>query len=83
MPPKSNPQGWVGRYPHFDNEPFVRATTRGFLHLPINMGSVLIRGHEATVDAAAEETEGYLVLNRDLPGEVMLRLNGGSIAQVP
>ena len=64
--PKFNPEGWDGRRLHFKDKPFVRATTRGLLHVPINMGTVFTRVQENIGDAGAEDPDGYLVLSRDL-----------------
>lgn len=64
--PKFNPQGWDGRYLHFKNKPFVKATTRGLLHVPINMGPVFTRVQEHIEDAGAQDPDGYFVLSRDL-----------------
>lgn len=95
--PRFNPEGWDGRSLRFDHKLFVRATTRSLLHVPINMGSVFTRVQEAIEEAGAQETDGYLVLSRDLssteaehyfavtcdvPGEVMVRLSGDFMTRV-
>ena len=64
--PKFNPEGWDGRHLQFKDKPFVRATTRSLLHVPINMGAVFTRVQENIEDAGAQDPEGYLVLSRDL-----------------
>ncbi len=95
--PKFNPEGWDGRHLRFDDKPFVRATTRGLLHVPINMGTVFTRVQNNIEDAGAQDPEGYLVLSRDLsgteaehyfavtgdvPGEDMVRLSGEFLTRV-
>jgi hypothetical protein len=95
--PKFNPVGWDGRKLHFENKPFVRATTRSLLHVPLNMGQVFSRVQPHIEDAAAQDPDGYLVLSRDLsgtedehffavtgevPGEEMTTLSGDFITRV-
>lgn len=64
--PKFDPEGWDGRHLHFKDMPFVRATTRSLLHVPINMGTVFTRVQQNIEDAGAAPLDGYLVLSRDL-----------------
>ena len=95
--PKFNPEGWDGRRLHFDKKLFVRATTRGLLHVPLNMGTVFSRVQSHIEDAGAQDPEGYLVLSRDLsssesehffavtrdvPREDMTTLSGDFITRV-
>ena len=95
--PKFNPEGWDGRRLHFENKPFVRATTKSLMHIPLNMGSVFTRVQKHIEDAGAQDPEGYLVLSRDLsategehlfavtrevPGEEMTTLSGDFITRV-
>ena len=95
--PKFNPEGWDGRHLHFENKPFVRATTRSLMHIPINMGTVFTRVQTNIEDAAAQDPEGYLVLSCDLsssedehlfavtrpvPNEDMATLSGDFITRV-
>ncbi len=95
--PKFNPVGWDGRKLHFKDKPFVRATTRSLLHVPLNMGQVFSRVQSHIEDSAAQDPDGYLVLSRDLsstegehffavtrnvPGEEMMTLSGNFITRV-
>lgn len=95
--PKFDPQGWDGRHLSFKNKPFVRATTRALLHVPINMGSVFTRVQENIESAGAQDPDSYLVLSRDVsasigehffavtrdvPGEEMTRITGEFITRV-
>lgn len=95
--PKFEPRGWDGQQLVLKNHPFVRATTKSLLHVPLNMGSVFGRVQEHIEDAAAQRPDGYLVLSRDpsssegehlfavtkdVPGENMVRLSGKFIARV-
>lgn len=95
--PKFDPKGWDGLHLVFDDKPFVRATTRNLLHVPINMGSVFTRVQQHIDDAKAQDPDNYFVLSRDLsastgehlfavthdvPGEDMTRLSGEFITRV-
>ena len=95
--PKFNPEGRDGRHLHLENKPFVRATTRGVLHIPVNMGSVFTRVQERIEDAGAQDPEGYFVLSRDLsaseaehyfavtrpvPDEEMVMMSGDFLTRV-
>ncbi|MDP2738049.1 MAG: hypothetical protein Q8O82_04885 [Pseudorhodobacter sp.] len=63
---KFNPEGWDGQQLHFRDKPFVRATTRSFLHMPLNMGRVFARVQANLLAAKAVEPESSIVLSRDL-----------------
>ena len=41
--PRFDPEGWDGLEVHFEDTPFVRATTRSLMHIPLNMGTVFSR----------------------------------------
>ena len=64
--PKFNPEGWDGQELHFRDKPFVRATTRAIMHVPVNMGSVFERVGKHIEDADAFDADDYIVLSRDL-----------------
>lgn len=64
--PKFNPAGWDGRVLHFKEKPFVRATTKSALHVPLNMGSVFGRVLGKIEDANAADPEHSLILSREL-----------------
>ena len=95
--PRFNPEGWDGRHLHFEDKPFVRATTRGVMHIPLNMGSVFTRVQTHIEDAGAQDPDRYLVLSRDVsasegehffavtkpvPDEEMVMLSGDFITRV-
>ncbi|MDG4875331.1 hypothetical protein P9273_09500 [Mesorhizobium sp. WSM4935] len=63
--PKFNPGGWDDQELHLTDKPFVRATTRSVMHVPVNMGSVFARVNEH-IDAAASAEGHFIVLSRDL-----------------
>lgn len=64
--PKFNPAGWDRQELHFENKAFVRATTKGLVHGPVNMDSVFsrVQGHIEQADAVS--AEDAVVLSRDL-----------------
>ncbi|MBW4706190.1 hypothetical protein KX928_00155 [Roseobacter sp. YSTF-M11] len=77
--PRFDPRGWDGRHLHFKNKPFVRATTRSLLHVPVNMGKVFTRVQGHIEPAGAQDPDGYLVLSRDLSateGEHLFAVTG-------
>jgi hypothetical protein len=95
--PKFNPDGWDRQELRFRDKPFVRATTRSVMHVPVNMGKVFSRVQEHIEDAAAQDAEQVLVLSRDtsawasehffavtapVPGEDMTALSGDFVTRV-
>ncbi|SMX46779.1 hydrolase [Actibacterium lipolyticum] len=64
--PKFNPDGWDGQKLHFDKKPFVRATTKSVMHVPVNMGKVFTRVQKHMEEADAIDPNNYIVLSRDL-----------------
>ena len=77
--PKFDPEGWDGQELHFDNKPFLRATTRSVLHVPVNMGKVFARVQDHIEASDAMIPEGYLVLSSDLTpwtGEHLFAVSG-------
>lgn len=95
--PRFDPEGWDGRHLSFKDKPFVRATTRGLLHVPLNMGSVFSRVQANIEKAGAQDPKNYFVLSRDkssteaehffavtrdVPGEDMVRMSGDFITRL-
>ena len=64
--PRFNPAGWDRQKLHFENKAFVRATTRGLLHIPINMGRIFSRVQGHIEEADAFSADNTVVLSRDL-----------------
>lgn len=62
--PRFHPEPWEDQTLHFEHKPFVRASTIGIFHVPLNMGSVFSRTLKAIGDAHADHG-GFLVLSRD------------------
>lgn len=62
--PRFKPEPWDGQELHFENKPFVKASTVSLFHMPLNMGSVFTRTWNAIRDAHAENG-GFLVLSHE------------------
>lgn len=62
--PRFKPETWDRQELHFENKPFVKASTVSLLHVPLNMTSVFTRTWNAIKEAHAE-SGGFLVLSHD------------------
>ena len=95
--PRFNAEGWDGVKLSFRKKPVVRAKTRSFAHVPLNMGKVFSRVQRAIGEAGAARPENFLVLSRDrsaftgehlfavdrdVPGEEMATLSGDFLTKV-
>lgn len=95
--PKFNPEGWDGQDLRFQDKPFLRATTRSVMHVPLNMGKVFSRVQEKLDAASAIDMQNVLVLSNDLSnwhaehlfasdvqieGEEMVALSGDFVTKV-
>ena len=94
--PRFHPEPWEDQALHFDQKPFVKASTVSAFHVPLNMGSVFGRTWKA-IEAAHANTGGFLVLSHDdsawhaehlfavdgdVPGAEMVRLSGDFLTKV-
>ena len=87
---------WNEREFVFDKKPFAKDHLRAFLHLPLNMGSVMGREHAAVQKAEAYPedpfwlvdevspwgSDVYLATDRDVPGVEMVPLSGTFLTKV-
>ncbi len=64
--PKFDPEGWDGQDLHFEDKPFVRATTRSLMHVPIDMGKVFARVQGRIEATGARDADQGLVMSRDV-----------------
>ncbi len=64
--PPFNPEPWDGKEHAWQDKRFVKDHTTSFMHMPLNMGSVMKRMMEKIQAADAAEMENYLILTRDL-----------------
>lgn len=94
---KFDPKGWDDQKLHFKDKPFVRATTKSVMHIPVNMGSVFSRVQKHIEQAGGFDDDNTLVLSNDLSpwsaehlfatdtpveGEEMVKLSGDFITHV-
>lgn len=95
--PKFNPDGWNDAVLHFEDKSFLRAETRGAMHVPLNMGKVFQRVDEHAQAAGGWDPSNMIVLSRDLspwkaehlfssdtpvPDEEMTALSGDFVTRV-
>jgi hypothetical protein len=94
--PRFHPEPWDNQELHFENKPFVKASTVSLFHVPLNMRSVFARTFDA-IRAAHADDGGFLVLShedsawhaehlfavvKDVPGAEMERLSGTFLTKV-
>lgn len=95
--PKFEPQAWDGQTFQFDNKLFVKVVTRSFLHVPLNMNSVMKKTMQAinaagaggsdeyvmlSYDTSPWKSEHYLSVDKAVPGAQMVRLSGTYLGKV-
>jgi hypothetical protein len=94
--PRFHPGPWDNQTLHFDEKPFVKASTISLFHVPLNMGSVFTRTWDAIKKAHADNgeflvlshddsawhAEHYFAVQKDVPGAEMLRLTGDFLTKV-
>lgn len=94
--PRFHPEGWDEQELHFDNKPFVQASTISVFHVPLNMGSVFGKTQEAiqrehadgggflvlSHDDSAWHAEHLFAVDKDVPGAEMVRLSGTFLTKV-
>ena len=95
--PRFRTDGWDQQELHFKDKLFVKAKTLSFLHIPLNMGRVYPATLKAIESAKANSDDNFIVLsnekspwtaehffsvNKDVPGQEMVRLNGNYLTKV-
>ena len=95
--PQFHPENWDRQSLHFQDKQFVRAKTRSFAHIPLNMGSVFRNTFRAIKDADAQSDTNFIVLSRDhsawsaehlfavnkkVPEQEMVQLTGDFVTKV-
>ena len=95
--PRFDPAGWDGQVLHFNDKPFVRATTRSASHVPQDMGEVFARVNAHMQQAGAFDPDNFIVLSHDpsaesgehffavskpVPDEEMVELSGDFVTKV-
>jgi hypothetical protein len=94
--PRFHPEPWDNQELHFENKPFVKASTRSLFHVPLNMSAVFARTMKSIENAHAD-TNRFMVLShddsawhaehlfavaKDVPGADMVRLSGDFVTKV-
>ena len=89
--PRFKPDPWNEKELHFKVKLFIKASTRSFFHLPLNIGLIFRRVFKAIEDADAQDMRQFIVLSRDVsawrgehffsvtkdvPGQAMVRITG-------
>lgn len=64
--PKFNPEAWNEKVFQFNNLIFVKAKTRSFFYIPLNMGKVMSSVMSIINKAQAEVPDRYLILSHDV-----------------
>lgn len=95
--PEFDPKAWEGQLFQFDNKLFMKVTTHSFLHMPLNMNSVMKKAMQGVNAAGARESDEYIMLSdevspwkcdhyvsvdKKVPGAEMVRLSGIYLAKV-
>ncbi len=95
--PRFEPDDWDEQEFEFCEWPFVRTSTVNFLHVPLNMGSMIKRTWAKIEQAGAVPQDAFLMLStdpspwrgehyflvtREVPGEQMVRLSGLHLSKV-
>ena len=95
--PRFNPEPWDEKEFIFDQKLFVKAKTINFLHMPLNIGPVIGKIWKKIEDAGAHSKDSFLMLSYDpspwtgehylsiekeVPGEDMVRMSGTFLSKV-
>lgn len=95
--PEFVPDDWDGKVFRFNNKLFMKTTTRSFLHVPLNMSSVMQKAMHTIQAAGATQNDEqimlsddvspwkcvhYISIRKEVPGAQMARLSGTYLAKV-
>ena len=95
--PRFKPEGWSDQELHFKDKLFLKVKTRSIFHIPINMGSVFPKTFSAIEKEKAKSEDDFIVLsydpspwvgehyfsvNKDVPGQKMVRLSGDYLTKI-
>ncbi len=64
--PKFNPEIYNDKLLEIEGLDMVKAKTKSFLYMPLNMGSVMTKTMKGIRDADAEVEDNYLILSQDV-----------------
>ncbi|KKS90620.1 MAG: hypothetical protein UV67_C0036G0008 [Parcubacteria group bacterium GW2011_GWC1_43_12] len=94
--PKFNPKPWQGKEIIWDNKIFVKDRVASFLHIPLNMGSKIVKNMKLIEAARAKPAEQlmlcdenslwgsdiYINVSKEVPGVQMATLSGTFLTKV-
>lgn len=95
--PRFKTEGWDEQELHFKDKLFVKATTRSFFHIPVNMGPVFTKTFTEiekidaidmeqvvvlSIDISPWKTEHYFAVTKEVPGLENVRLSGDYFTKV-
>lgn len=64
--PKFYPERWDRKFFDFSDMKFVKAVSKSFMHMPIDLGKVMTKVQTAIDDSEAQAQNQYLILSKDL-----------------
>jgi hypothetical protein len=91
-----DPDEWNGRELEWQDKPFLKDHFRSIAYMPVNIGSVMKRDHEAVTEAEAFAEEPfwltgevspwgsnvYLAVDRDVPDQEIVHLSGNYLTRL-
>jgi len=94
--PRFNPEPWDEKEVTFEDRLFLKDHVRSFLHIPLNMGRVMVGNMERIQDADALTPEPlmlsddkslwgsdiYIAVSKEVPGAEMTRVSGTFLTKV-
>ncbi len=95
--PKFEVEKWDGKIFELKDLKMVKASTKSFFYMPLNLGKVMKNTMEAIVEAGADDKDKYFVLSqdkskwacdhlflvtKDVPGQEMVNFSGNFITKV-
>lgn len=94
--PRFHPEPWDGKKITFEDKLFLKDRVRSFLHIPLNMGRVMVKNMARIqeADALAPEplmlsdekslwgSDIYIAVNKEVPGAKMTRISGTYLTKV-
>lgn len=64
--PRFHPEDWDEKLFRFNGLQFAMASSRNFLHIPLNLGRVMKKSMEKISKADAHDPDRYLILSQDI-----------------
>ena len=64
--PRFHPELWDGQTFHFDTLKFIKASTKSFMYMPLNMSKVMTKTMNDINTAEAVAKDRYMILSKDV-----------------